>query len=98
MDYEMMSFHVSTSPRIFFTQVVLATKLMKDERDGVLKRVNMMGKQVKVREGEKLEVVQELQTEEDRINALERWFGVILTSDEREAINASPAKLVQTTI
>lgn len=48
---------------------------------------------VKRRIGDKSEVVEELQTEEERARALEKWFGIRLTRGERRGIRGMVTEL-----
>jgi arylamine N-acetyltransferase len=86
-DYEVMNLSTMTTPQSFFVQVVLCVKtlLNKDSKDaeGVL---TLFQNEVKKRMGGTKEVVETLRSETDRVRALEKWFGIVLTEEERRGI------------
>ena len=45
--------------------------------------------------GGRTEVVEVCWNEEERVRALERWFGVVLTEEEREGIRGLPTELIE---
>lgn len=48
---------------------------------------------VKRRIGGKSEIIEHFESEEQRVEALERYFGIVLTRKEREAIRGLPSEL-----
>lgn len=97
-DYEMMSWFTSTSPRSFFTYVVLCMKmLMDDDGEKIIGDVSMTGNRVRKTMGPMVggekELLKELNTEQDRVDALKEIFGVELTPEERDGI--SPGMRIQ---
>lgn len=48
---------------------------------------------VKRRIGDKSEIIEQFESEEQRVHALERYFGILLTKKEREAIRGLPSEL-----
>ena len=82
-----MNLSTMTTPQSFFVQVVLCVKtlLNKDSKDaeGVL---TLFQNEVKRRMCGTKEVVETLRSEADRVSALEKWFGIVLTEEERRGI------------
>ncbi|KAL2264575.1 hypothetical protein VTJ83DRAFT_7085 [Remersonia thermophila] len=75
-DYEVMNLRTSTSPRSFFVQNVTCMWTVLDEGgETPVGLVILHRDMVKKRIGEATEIVQQLKTEEDRVGALEKWFG-----------------------
>jgi arylamine N-acetyltransferase len=86
-DYEVMNLSTMTTPQSFFVQVVLCVKTLLNEEskdaEGVL---TLFQNEVKRRIGGTKEVVETLRSETDRVRALEKWFGIVLTEEERRGI------------
>ncbi|KYG42312.1 hypothetical protein M433DRAFT_7246 [Acidomyces richmondensis BFW] len=86
-DYEMMSWFTSTSPKSFFTYVVLCTKmLLSEDEEKIIGDVTMVGDTIRRTIGGRREVLKVLKSEEDRLNALREIFEVGLTTEERDGI------------
>lgn len=91
-DYNIMNYYTSTSPKIFFTQVIVAEK--KIVQDGELVGNLIMGNndlKWRVR-GEKLREIK-FESEEDRLRALEEHFGIVFGQVERESIRGLPSEI-----
>jgi arylamine N-acetyltransferase len=69
----------------------------KEDEEGVEKgivgQIMLDGNVVKRRIGEESEVLEELRSEEERVRALERWFGIVLSQEEREGIRGMVTEL-----
>jgi len=86
-DYEMMSWFTSTSPKSFFTYVVLCTKMLLSENgEKIIGDVTMVGDAIRNTIGGHREMVRELKSEEDRVKALREIFKVELTPEEMDGI------------
>lgn len=95
-DYEMMSWFTSTSKKSFFTYCVLTTKLLMDEGgENIVGDRTLFGNGIRETIGGKREVVRDLKTEQERIEALEQLFRIQLTDEERAGISKDMS--VQTT-
>ncbi|KAL2866627.1 arylamine N-acetyltransferase family protein [Aspergillus lucknowensis] len=82
-DFAMMNFSTSKGSTSWFTQAVVCVQLLLDEAEGELQGLYILaGKEVKRRIHGNTEVVQTLQDEEDRVKALEKWFGMRLLDHE----------------
>lgn len=87
-DYEMMSWFTSTNKKCFFTYSVVCMKMLLDEEQSkVIGHLTLFNDGVTKNVGADREVLRELKTEQDRINALSEFFGVELTEDEKAGIS-----------
>jgi hypothetical protein len=59
----------------------------------IMGQIMLDGNIVKRRIGEESKVVEMLRTEEDRIRALEKWFGIVLSGEEKEGIKSTVTEL-----
>jgi arylamine N-acetyltransferase len=84
-DYEVMNLRTMTSPTSFFTQTVVAMRTVLDD-SGAVGVLTMAKNHVRRRMGDATEVLATLETEEDRIKALEEHFGVKLSQGEQAGI------------
>jgi arylamine N-acetyltransferase len=83
-DLIVMSYYASSSPDSSQPHVVLMVKfLRRDGENHVYGKVMLIDNEVKMNEGGKTKVVQLCRTEEERVNAFTRWFGIDLTEEER---------------
>jgi arylamine N-acetyltransferase len=86
-DYEVMNLSTMSAPQSFFVQVVLCVKtLLNDDSKDAEGVLIMFKNEVKRRIGGMVEVVETLRSELDRVRALEKWFGIVLTEEERKGI------------
>ena len=86
-DYEMMSWFTSTNKKCFFTYSVVCTKMLLDEKEEkIVGDVTLFNDGVRKNVGKDREVLRELKTEQDRIEALREIFAVELTDEERGGI------------
>lgn len=96
-DYEIMNFWTSTSPACWFTHKVVAARMLLDKKEGkegVVGTVTMGGLEVKRKvNGEKTEVVASFSSESERVDALAKWFGIVLSSEEGEGIQGTETDL-----
>ncbi|KAA8648744.1 hypothetical protein EYZ11_008049 [Aspergillus tanneri] len=74
-DYVMMNFFTSKQPRSWFTQTVVCSRVILDEMSCEPRGVYVLaGKEVKRRLRGKAEVVETLESDDDRVRALGKWF------------------------
>ncbi|KAL4999644.1 hypothetical protein BDV10DRAFT_184035 [Aspergillus recurvatus] len=77
-DFAMMNFNTSKGPNSWFTQKVVCVRHILSEDESSIKGLYIMtGKQVKKRVYGQMEALQNLETEEDRVQALAKWFGYL---------------------
>ncbi|SCV46195.1 related to arylamine N-acetyltransferase [Fusarium fujikuroi] len=91
-DFEISNCYTGTSPRSFQTTTVLIVKFLLRESKTSPTGEEIYGKRmlvndvVKENPGGKTRVLKELKTEDERVEALREYFGIDLTTEEREAI------------
>ena len=86
-DYEVMNLSTMTLPQSFFTQTVLCVKILLNEKSEEMEGVLILHQNVvKKRIGDGATVLENLKSEDDRIRALERWFGIVLREEEKKGI------------
>ena len=86
-DYEMMSWFTSTNKKVFFTYSVVCMKMLLDDAgEKVIGNVTLFNDGVTRNIGADREVLRELKTEQDRIDALKELFGIELTEEERDGV------------
>ena len=99
-DFESMNFYASQSRTSWFTWTVVCVKFLfgeegsGDERE-LVGTLTMAGKVVKRKLYGKTDVVAEMNTEEQRVRALEFWFGLRLSDAEKEGIKGTSSELVE---
>ncbi|KAF3347323.1 Carnosine synthase 1 [Verticillium dahliae VDG2] len=93
-DFEIMNLATSTLPTGLFVKTVLAT-LQVAGGDGEVEGVVILLKDtIKRRIGDaKTEVLETLKSEDDRVKALEKYYGVVLTDEERRGIRGLASEI-----
>ncbi|KAF2749420.1 N-hydroxyarylamine O-acetyltransferase [Sporormia fimetaria CBS 119925] len=91
-DYSLMNYYTSTSQRTFFTRVVVAERKIMVQ--GAIVGSLIMGNgDLKWRvHGKKTQQIQ-FENEEDRLQALEKHFGIVFGQAERASIRGLPSEL-----
>lgn len=94
-DYQMMNYFTSTSPDSFFATALMAVRAIS-EGDEVKGLYSLFRDEVKHRneKGEKI-LLEKLETEQQRVNALEKYFAIVLNEEERNAITGMKLALPQ---
>lgn len=93
-DFGVLNFATNKLPSSWFTQRVVTVQHILDAAESDIEGLYIMaGKEVKVRTNGKTEVVQELRNEEDRVSALEKWFGIKLLDHEAAGIQGLGSEL-----
>jgi len=87
-DFKTLNFRTMTDPTSWFTFTVVVTRVTlkegKEEAEGTL---TMFGDTVQKRvDGGPSDVVEVCKSEEQRVTALEKWFGIVLSEEEIKAI------------
>lgn len=86
-DYDIMNYYTSTHPKSWFTQKVICAKMVTSSpQSSELIGVRILQSDVKLRVNGNTESQQQFSNEEDRIGALDRDFGIVLSKTEREGI------------
>lgn len=84
-DFDVCNWFTGCSPDSFQTTTVLVVKFLRRGEEVYGKRMLVNGL-VKENLGGRTRLVQECQTEEERVKALKEWFGIELTDEEKKAI------------
>ncbi|KAI9700019.1 MAG: N-terminal acetyltransferase [Candelina mexicana] len=91
-DYTIMNFYTSTSRTSFFTYTVICTKMVM-ERDDIVGTLTLFVADVKRRIRGKTDHLESCETEEQRIGALEKYFGIALSEEEKDGIRGMVTEL-----
>jgi arylamine N-acetyltransferase len=87
-DFETMNFFVSKSPSSWFTYTVVCLKFIMDEdTEDIIGDVTLFRNEIKERRYGKSRELVKIESEADRVGALEKYLGVTLTGPERDGIN-----------
>ncbi|KAJ5375053.1 Arylamine N-acetyltransferase [Penicillium concentricum] len=93
-DFGVMNFSVSQSRTSWFTHVFVCMRMILDQTGTeIIGQCVMSGKEVKERLGGKTEILQVLETEEDRVKALAKYFDMHLREDEIQGIRGMTSAL-----
>ncbi|KAK3987117.1 arylamine N-acetyltransferase, pineal gland isozyme NAT-3 [Cladorrhinum sp. PSN332] len=100
-DFEVMNLRTMTSPRSFFVQSVMCMRTILGD-DTCTLGPKPIGKMILHRDyvkraiGEKTEIIEKLQSEKERVVALEKYFGIKLSAGEQRAIGGLASELKDT--
>ena len=93
-DFGVMNFSVSQSRTSWFTQVFVCMRMILDQSGTeIIGQCVMSGKEVKKRLRGKTEILQVLETEEDRVKALAKYFDMHLRESEIQGIRGMTSEL-----
>lgn len=93
-DFEAMNYFVMTRPQSFFLQNVIAYRPVLDEATGELVAERILhGGVVKEGVSGQERVLEVLETEEDRVRALDKYFDIRLTEQEKKGIKGLATEL-----
>ncbi|KAI0199285.1 hypothetical protein F4808DRAFT_433255 [Astrocystis sublimbata] len=98
-DWEVVNVYASTDPRSWQTKTVIAIKFLRRARDSdgkeeIYGKRYMVNGTIKENLGGKTKVVAECKTEEERVAALQKYFDIRLTEEERGAVKGWRTELV----
>lgn len=95
-DFVIMNYHISQSRTSWFTQtLVLAKFLLHEVQHEAVGTLTLNGNEIKQRLGGETELIMICATEEERINAIDKYFGVKLRPEEIKGIQGLPSELNQ---
>ncbi|KAK3332848.1 hypothetical protein B0T19DRAFT_112395 [Cercophora scortea] len=93
-DFEVMNLTTMTARQSYFVQTVMCMRTILDSErvrpEGLL---ILHRDYVKKRVGDKSDILETLRTEEQRVKALETYFGIVLGLDEQRAIRGLASEL-----
>lgn len=92
-DFVMMNHFTSTSRTSWFTYMVICMKMVMENNE-LVGDVTMAGPELKRRIGGQNTTLAILESEEQRIEALEKYFGIKLSAEERNGIRGMSSALV----
>jgi arylamine N-acetyltransferase len=94
-DFEIMNYFTSSSPRSFFTKRIICGKMISGGEKGEdIVGVLLLQQDVKRRIGAETKQVEVLNTEGERVKALQDHFGITLNSIEQDAIKGTMVEIV----
>jgi arylamine N-acetyltransferase len=100
-DFEIMNYFISHSPDSFQTYRLLVVKFLRTQDENadasIHAKIMLVNDQVKVNTGGRTSVIQTCRTEEERVQALEKYFGIKLNEEERLGINGRSTELGHST-
>ena len=93
-DFGVLNFYTSQNPSSWFCQSFVCSLFLMDENEQEVQgQLTMAGREVKRRVHGQTEVLETLESEEDRIQALARWFGLHFREDEIQGICGLPSQI-----
>ncbi|KOS38046.1 hypothetical protein ACN38_g11147 [Penicillium nordicum] len=93
-DFGVMNFSISQRRTSWFTQVFVCTRMILDQSGTeIIGQCIMLGKEVKERLHGQTEILQVLETEEDRVKALAKYFDMHLCESEIQGIRGMTSEL-----
>lgn len=97
-DFAILNFWASNPDSFQSTAQFVVKFLRRDREDGkgqeVYGKRMLSGRVVKANLGGRTEVLEVCETEEQRVRALEKWFGISLTGRERKGIRGWGTEIV----
>lgn len=92
-DFNALNFNQSTNPRSWFVKMLIVTQpILSDDGQRSLGQLTLVNGEFSRRMLNKKtatidkEILRDCSTEEERVEGLEKWFGIILRDDERNGI------------
>jgi arylamine N-acetyltransferase len=92
-DYAIMNYYTSTSRHIFFTRTIVAEKKLWGDDGELVGNLILGDKNIKWRIHGAKEKDIEFENEADRLDALEKYFGIRFGEAERHGIQGLPSEL-----
>jgi len=93
-DFEVMNLNTMSTPQSFFVQSVMCMCTLFDERNETPVGLLILHRgYVKRRIGAASQILEQLQSEEQRVKALERYFGITLSQEEQNGIRGLASEL-----
>lgn len=95
-DYEVMNFFTMTARTSLFVKNVLAMRTVLDEeKNKAIGQVTLFRDVLRKRVGDKVELEEKLGSEAQRVEALEKWFGIGLSEREKRSIKGTAAEILE---
>ena len=94
-DFETMNFFVSKSPKSWFTYYVVCLKFLIDEEsEEIVGDITLFGREVNERRLGKGKMLATVTSEQERVDALEKYLGVRLTGPEKGGIQGMVSMII----
>ncbi|KDN60066.1 putative N-acetyltransferase [Colletotrichum sublineola] len=95
-DFEVMNFAVMSLPTSYFVKNVLCMRtILNPETKKTDGTIVLHKNEVKRKIGDRLEVLETLKNEAERVRAIEKYFDIALTPGEQKAIKGMPQELLE---
>ena len=91
-DFLAFNYYTSTNPESFQTFQILVVKFLRRESQ-IWGKLMLVDNIVKRNAGGRTEVVKVCQTEDERVEALREWFGIVLTEEQKKGIRGWKTEL-----
>ncbi|KAJ4371500.1 hypothetical protein N0V83_004718 [Neocucurbitaria cava] len=92
-DFAVMNYYTSTSQRTFFTRLIVGEKKILGENGDMVGNIILSGNNIKWRIRGVKEKEIELKSEAERLEALEKHFGIKFGAVERDGIRGLPSEI-----
>ncbi|KAI4201519.1 MAG: hypothetical protein LQ346_002155 [Caloplaca aetnensis] len=93
-DYELMNFWTSQNRRSFFTYSILMAKMLMSDEGRLIGAVTLSdGREAKKRIGNEVVERRVCRSEQERLQLLKDWFGIVLTEEEERGIKGTVTEL-----
>jgi arylamine N-acetyltransferase len=93
-DFEVMNLRTMTTPQSFFVQSVMCMcTILSKEKEEPVGLLILHRDYVKRRMGAESEIIEQLKSEEQRVKALEKYFGIVLSPKEQRGIRGLASEL-----
>jgi len=87
----------SQNPSSLFLNLVVCTSVTYDELTAVSRKL-LVNNEYKVRKGGKAPIIERFSSERSRVDAMEREYGIVLDSEEIEAISGTKVAVENSTM
>lgn len=93
-DFNVMSYYVSTSRSSIFVQMIMVTKfLMSDDGESLIGDITLANGSIKERRFGESKKLMDFESDEDRVEALEKYLGIKLSKSEIDGIRGFPSEV-----
>jgi arylamine N-acetyltransferase len=93
-DFEVMNLRTMTTPQSFFVQSVMCMcTILSKEKEEPVGLLILHRDYVKRRMGAESEIIEQLESEQQRVKALEKYFGIVLSPEEQRGIRGLASEL-----
>ncbi|KAK0744519.1 hypothetical protein B0T21DRAFT_357942 [Apiosordaria backusii] len=93
-DFEVMNMHTSSTPQSFFVQSVMCMQtILDDEQQNPVGKMILHRDYVKRQIGDSSEILEKLESEPQRVEALKKYFDITLSGEEQRGIRGLASEL-----